>query len=264
MLPHKNVLVVYTIPRANEQKLSIDSVKNILKEQGIDFTLANRDELSTQQFLGRDLIIAVGGDGTFLRAAQFIDKQLIFGLNADSNNKEGFFMGCTRKDFAEKLKKIINRKFRVRKLPRLEAYINKKRIGTLALNEFFIGPRKSYHASKYVIKVRKIKERHKSSGVIVSTPSGSYAWTKACHGKKMPLNSKDFQFVIREPYEGKVFKNYKLKQSILKSNESITIISEMLDGILVADSVSKEFSLKEHDEVRIRKSNNFLKAIWLK
>ena len=260
----KNILVVYTIPRTNEQKLSLDAIKKALKKLGINFTLANRDELRKRRFENRDLILAVGGDGTFLRAAQFIDKQPIFGVNADPNNKEGFFMGCTRKNFEAKLAKIISGNFRIKKLSRLEASVNGNKIATLALNEFFIGPRKSYHAAKYTIQVRNIKERHKSSGILVSTPSGSYAWTRACNGKVIPLNSKNFQLVIREPYEGKVFKNYRLRQRILKNSEKVTIISEMLDGILIADSVSKEYELKEHDKAEIRLSKNFLNAIWLK
>ena len=162
-----NILIVYTSPRTKEQKSTLRVVKKTLRKYNINFKLANRDRLNKIQFKNTDLVIAVGGDGTFLRAAHFVESQLLFGVNADVKNKEGFLMKSNKKDFENKFKKIIRNEFKIRKLPRLEAYINNKKIGTLALNEFFVGARKSYHAAKYTIQVNHKKERQKSSGILV-------------------------------------------------------------------------------------------------
>ena len=257
-----NILIVYTKPLTKEQKSTLKIVKSILKKYMLKYALANRDKLNKNQFKDRDLIIAVGGDGTFLRTAHFIDKQLLLGVNADVKNKEGFFMKSDKKDFEKKLKKIIKGNFKIKKLPRLEAYINNKKIETLAINEFFIGSRKAYHAAKYVLRIGNKKERQKSSGILVATPTGSYAWANSCCNKTLPLNSKDCQFIVREPYEAKVFKNYKLKYGVLKKNQKVVIISEMLDGILVADSVSKEYSLKNGSKAIVKLSNSYINVIW--
>ena len=214
-----NILVVYTIPRTKEQKSTLDLVKNTLESHKLNYKLANRDNLSKNQFKNINLAIAVGGDGTFLRAAQFIGNQLLFGVNSDAANKEGFFMRSYKRDFERKLKKIMKGGFKIKKLPRLEAYINNKRIETLALNEFFIGARKSYHAAKYFIQIGSKKERQKSSGILATTPAGSNAWAKSCCKKTLPLSSKNYQFVVREPYKGRVFKNYKLSYGILKKSQ---------------------------------------------
>lgn len=258
----KNVLVAYTIPKTKEQKSSLSAVERALKKYNIACRLVNRDNLSRSLFRNTDLVVAVGGDGTFLRAAHFIGNQLLLGVNSDAKNKEGFFMKSDKNNFGVKLKKIINNDAEIRKLMRLEAWINGRRIGTLALNEYFIGSRKSYHAAKYTIKVNEKKERHKSSGILVTTPVGSHAWAKSCCSKPLPLNSKKFQFVVREPYEGKVFKNYKLKYRLLGRHQKITIISEMLDGILMADSVGKEFKFKNGSKAMIKLSDDYLNAIW--
>lgn len=257
-----NVLVVYTTPRSREQRLSLETVKKILKRLSINFKLANRDRLSKKQFNNIDLVIAVGGDGTFLRAAQFVERQLMFGVNADVKNKEGFFMKSNKKNFEKKLKNVINGKARIRKLPRLEAYLDNKKIDALALNEFFIGPRKSYHAAKYVIQIDGRKERQKSSGILVTTPTGSYAWAKSCSGRILPLESSSFQFVVREPYEGNVFKKYKFKYGTLNRNKKITVFSEMLDGILIADSVNREYGLKEGSRAAIKLSKKSVNVVW--
>ncbi len=264
----KNVLIVYTNPSTSEhteeQEATLSKVKNTLKRYNFDFRLVDREHLGKEKFGGMGLVIAVGGDGTFLRASQFVGKQLIFGVNADIKNKEGFFMQTHKKNFESKFRRITKNNFRVRQFPRLESYVDGKKIETIALNEFFIGPRKSYHAAKYVISIDGKKERQKSSGVLVATAAGSWAWAKACHNKPLPLDSKKFQFVVREPYEGKVFKDYRLKYGILGKNQKVTVISHMLDGIVVADSVGKEFNVKYGHKAVVKladKSKN-LRVVW--
>lgn len=257
-----NILVVYTSPLTKEQKSTLKAVKEILKKFKINYKLVNRKKLRKSQFQNKDLIIAVGGDGTFLRAAQFIANQLLLGVNADTKTKEGFFMKADKNDFEKRLIRIINGKIKAKKLPRLEAYINNKKIKTVALNEFFIGTRKSYHAAKYAIQIDGKRERQKSSGILITTPTGSYAWAKSCCNKTLPLNSKNYQFVIREPYERAVFKNYKLKYGVLNKNKKVKIISEMLDGILIADSVSREYSFKNGRKATVKLSNSYLNAVW--
>lgn len=257
-----NILIVYTLPTTQGQKSTLKIVYHILKKYKINYKFANRDRLNKTQFQNKDLIIAVGGDGTFLRAAHFIDKQIMFGVNSDIKHKEGFFMKADKNDFEIKLKQIMKNKIKIRKLLRLESYINNKKIETLALNEFFIGARKSYHAAKYVVQIDGKKERQKSSGILITTPTGSYAWAKSCCNKTLPLNSKNYQLVVREPYEGRVFKNYRFKCAILNKNQKITIASEMLDGILIADSVSREYNLKNGKKALIKLSNNHLNAVW--
>lgn len=258
----KNAIVVYTKPTTREYKSALGVVERALKKYKICHIGVNRDKLGAHQFKNSDLIIAVGGDGTFLRASHFAKGHIMLGVNADVKNKEGFFMKADKRDFEKKLVKIINGGIKIRRLPRLEASINGKRIGTLALNEFFIGPRKSYHAAKYTVQAGGKKERQKSSGILVTTPTGSYAWAKSCCGKTLPIGSRSYQFVVREPYEGKVFKNYRLKYGVLGRNREIIIFSQMLDGILVADSVSREYSFKNGSKAKIRLSNSYLNVVW--
>src|SRR3989338_4688240 len=118
-----NAIVVYTIPRTKEQTLCLDAIVKILHKHKIKMLLADREKLKKTQFSGKDITIAVGGDGTFLRAAQFIEKIPILGVNAEPLDKEGFFMKSDKTDFEEKLLRIINDYFKIRYLSRLEARI---------------------------------------------------------------------------------------------------------------------------------------------
>ena len=264
----EKILISYTNPSTSEnikeQEATLSIVKRTLKKYGINFRLADRDHLGKEQFDGVDLVIAVGGDGTFLRASQFISKQPIFGVNADVKNKEGFFMQTNKRNFELNFRRVIKNNFKIRQFPRLEAYVDGRKIESLALNEFFIGPRKSYHAAKYVIIAGGKKEMQKSSGILVTTAAGSHAWAKACLNKTLPLESDKFQFVVREPYEGKIFKGYNLKHGVLSKNQKVEVISHMLDGVVVADSVGREFNVKygHRAVIRIADKKNNLKILW--
>ena len=135
----KNILVVYTKPKNVMEKQTLQVVETTLKKYNINYTISKRERLNEKLFQNKELVIAVGGDGTFLRASHFIfDKTPILGVNSDPKCKEGFFMVATRKDFNRKFSKIANNEFKIKKLNRLEAYLNNKKIPELALNEFYI------------------------------------------------------------------------------------------------------------------------------
>jgi NAD+ kinase len=259
----KNILVVYAKPETREDRLTINKVKRVLSKLKIEYNFIERSKLKKDYFKNKDLIITVGGDGTFLKTSHFIkNKYLIFGVNSDVRMKEGFFLVADRKDFEIKINRIIKDKFKIKKLARLEAFINNKKIPELALNEFYIGSDKEYIASRYYIIINGKKERHKSSGILVATPAGSYAWIKSCGGKKIRLTAKKFEYVVREPYEGGLSGKYKLKRGVLKKDKTVTIISDMKKGLLVVDSLGKEYFFNKKDKIKINLSDKDLNAVF--
>ena len=256
-----NILVVYTKPVNKEQKSTLEVVKRVLIKYKINYNLVNREKLSQKLFQNKDLVIAVGGDGTFLRASHFIfDKTLVFGVNSDPKYKEGFFMVADRKDFDKKFRRIMNNNFKIKKIQRLEAYISNKKISELALNEFYIASEKQHHTARYFLNLRSRKERQKSSGVLIATPAGSNAWIKSAGGKILPLNSNKFEYLVREPYCGRVAAKCSLVNGILNKNEKIEVIFESSKGVLIADSLSKEHKFGAGQKVMVKISK---KPLWI-
>lgn len=250
-----NVLVIYI----KENNGTLARVRAILKKYNINYKAIERGKLRSNDFKKKDLVIVIGGDGTFLKAALFVkDKTAVLGINSNKAKKEGFFMKANKKDFEKKLKKIIKNKYKLIKLTRLQARINNKLIKDLALNEFYVGCNKPYDVFRYKIKVNNKEELQKSSGVLISTASGSGAWLKSAGGKKMDLKSKNIQFIVREPYHGTITCNYSLLKGMTKE---ITIIPEIKDCIIIADSTGKEYALKKIDKVKILVSNKPLNFI---
>ncbi len=252
-----NILLVYM--QKNHGALA--KIKSVLDKYNINYKEVIREKIKTSDYNKKDLVIVVGGDGTFLRAALALKNHVPFlGVNAKHNKKEGFFMITNKINFESNLKKIINSKYKIIKLTRLQAKINNKVINDLALNEFYIGCKKPYDVFRYWLKINSKKELQKSSGVLVSTAAGSSAWHKSAGGKKIHPHSKDIQFVVREPYHGNIICNYKLLKGTVKNE--ITIIPEIKDCIIVADSTSKEYRLKKYCKVRISASDKPLKFVY--
>ena len=258
----KNALVVYATPTSSEQKKTISLVKGVLKKCKIRHTIAHRDKLGKKSFEDRDLAIAVGGDGTFLKAAHFIfDKTHVFGVNSDPESKEWFFMAASRKDFEKKFKRILNGNYKLKKLSRLEAYISGKKVPELALNEFYISREKEYRTARYYIAIDRMKERQKSSGVIISTAAGSHAWMKSAGGKTLPIESNKFEYLVREPYCGRISSKCSLVNGILGKNDKLEIEFELGNGILIADSLSMEHNFRAGQKIIVRISEKPLYSV---
>jgi NAD+ kinase len=63
----------------------VESLLSILRSNNVSFSCINRVELDRQHLADVDLMIAVGGDGTVLSAAHFLDHGTIplLGINSD-------------------------------------------------------------------------------------------------------------------------------------------------------------------------------------
>ncbi|CAD6241600.1 GSCOCG00009300001-RA-CDS [Cotesia congregata] len=141
-----------------EMKL-VDTLK---KKNNINYQITDRFTIKKADFDWADLVIAIGGDGTFLLGANFImdNKKPILGINSDPDSSEGYLI---------KELESGGRKFHQRKLP------------WLALNEVFIGEALSAKTSLLEIRMDDEENYHKfkSSGICISTGTGSSSWYKA-------------------------------------------------------------------------------------
>jgi NAD kinase len=209
--------------------------------------MVDRECLSEKCYAKKDAILVIGGDGTFLRTSHLNKYLPMIGINPNPEKKEGFFMQLDRYDYKKKLP-ILIRKLRHINYFRLKVSINGKMIPERSLNELYIGTKKPYELFNYDIIVGKKREFQRSSGIIIGTPAGSHAWIKSAGGKKMKLDETRFQYVIREPYEGKLTGRFNLKKGMI--SDMVTIIPKN-PSILVVDSVSREYNLDEGDTVLI-------------
>jgi len=248
----KNILIIYK----DEKCECTEFIKKTLKEYKYKSKIKMRDNIVNSDFLKEQLIITIGGDGTALKVAQYIkNNSLLLVVKDNSLLSEGYLSRTSMKNFKDSFEKILKNKFKVRKLPRLEAYINGKLIDNYAINEISISRIKPYQTLMYDLN----KNIERATGIIVSTPLGSTGWNLSAGGKKLNLNDKRIQFIIREPYRGRIYKVEKRK-GFLKDNKEFKV-KIITNGVLSFDSTNNDFNINNNDEIIIKKSNKTLNYI---
>lgn len=247
----RNVLVVHKIGFTDKEKKAYNTILEILKKKGIFFRVISLLEVHASVLHDRDLVIVIGGDGTFLKTTHAATAVPFLCINANPEKTEGFFSRTTATTAEKKLAKIRAGKIKPKTLWRLQAAINGRLIEP-CMNEYYIGEQKPYHVSRYVFQCDGICEIQKSSGLLVCTAAGSSAWCRSAGGKVLALDKKEFQAVVREPYIGRLAKT-KIKKKIFKNAVvSITALSEGI--VVVADAVGKEHSVPRNSTVVIKQS----------
>ena len=70
--------------RYNAHKKCVDSVTEVLKKSSANYVVIGREDLHRDSVVDKDLVIAVGGDGTILNTSSFIDDTIpVLGVNSD-------------------------------------------------------------------------------------------------------------------------------------------------------------------------------------
>ena len=246
------VLVVYSEKESIGHNSCLDGLKEVIPQaKFIHISDLDSENLSV------DLVIAVGGDGTFIRVSHFLDGQRILGINSEPDFSEGALcsIDCTE---LEKVKEIIAGNFKVRKRNRVQVRINGELIEKKALNEVYFGSRNQFHTSRYVLKMGERYEEQRSSGVLAVTALGSGAWYKSAGGEK--FEGEGLRYIVREPYVSRVFDSDLLGGRI---NSEMKLISKMhYDAVVSIDSNSIH-PIKFNDEVLVEASPNFLNVVEL-
>jgi NAD kinase len=260
-----NIYVVYYKPSDKEEELSLKTVLTTLDKLNVKYKAIERKFCYKGEFKGAKLIIVVGGDGTFLRVSHYVKDAPLFGVNSHCGKKEGFFMHCTRSNFEKKINKLL-KGFKTKKLLRLDVLINGKSHSYPALNDIFFGHNNVYKLSRFDLTIKKekkvgVKEHQKCSGLITSTPAGSYAWAVSAGGKTLPLASTKWQYLVREQYEWRLHK-HKFNKGLLNKDDILRINVLRDDYIIAIDSL-EEIKLKEGDVVTIKPSKKYLNYVDL-
>lgn len=255
----KKILVVYSDKKTKNHLETVEKVRKILKNKGTNFVFVKFDDLRENDFDDVDMVISLGGDGTFVRAGNFVKNQLIFGINSDPETSEGALVSLFSND-VEKLNDIIDGKYKTMIRERARVVLNEKEIRELVVNAVFVGAASQFHCSRYVVDFKGHKEEHRSSGILVSTGSGSTGWFKSAGGEIFKHDEKKLKFIIREPYNGDRLYRPELVSGEIADGESIEIISTRDYGGVVAvdDSV---YEVKKGDSIKVSLSDFPLRVV---
>ncbi|HSC66091.1 MAG TPA: NAD(+) kinase [Cellvibrio sp.] len=144
--------------------------------------VASAQQIMDMEALGQvcDLVIVVGGDGSLLRGARALAKYKVplLGVN---RGRLGFLTDITPEDIEDKVDEVLSGKFKSehRFLLDMEVKRQGQVIATAdALNDVVLHPGQFIHMLQFEISVDGVfVTSQRSDGVIVSTPTGSTAYS---------------------------------------------------------------------------------------
>ncbi|MBU1918241.1 NAD(+)/NADH kinase [bacterium] len=238
---------------------SLKVIKEVLNNSGIKYRMSTRSH--STNFKGFDLVITIGGDGTFLRATHYIKDQLILGINSVPTQSVGAHCSIHYDAFAEKLQEIISGKYKIRELPRMRIKINRKTLPIEPINDLLFTNYSPAATSRYIISHGTHMEEHKSSGIWISTAIGSSAAVHATGGHIQKISDKRLQYIVREPYVAPHDKPYKVIHGYFKGQEQLKIMSKMLKARIFLDGPTAYFNIDYGDAVTIARSQKVVRVV---
>ena len=185
-----DILVVFKKNFESIHDKSLETIKQILhsvqEKKEIRIDIRAREQVRRADFIGRDLVIVLGGDGTLTSISHNIDANTpVMGVNSHprSNDPEGsygFYMDCDIDTFEDDIHVALSGNAIINDVPRLQAVIDTtsgNRFTTdPAMNDLLIANTHQYAPSKYHLRRGENKCRQQSSGLLFSTWLGQGAW----------------------------------------------------------------------------------------
>jgi len=208
-----------------------------------------------------DLLLVFGGDGTMLRVARDVagSHTPILGVKVGGL---GFLTTVQAYQLAPALKQLWAGEFLIESRPLIQAAgkAQAKTIAELALNDFVI----SRGATSRLIEVAVTVDaeeltRYRCDGLIISSPTGSTAYSLAAGGAVV---SPDSEVLTITPICPHTLSN----RSVIVPMDSVvqvTVLNERVDTILTADG-QVQIPLNAGDFVQIRKSKFAVRLVRLR
>lgn len=207
-----------------------------------------------------DLLISIGGDGTFLKSARLSCEKPIIGVNTGTL---GYLTEITPDDLENVLKEILNGNYYIEERMMLEGEIIKNNGEIVeipkALNEIGISKNVFGVVRFDVLVNEKLINSYTADGILVCTPTGSTAYNLSCGG---PIVDPTAEIITLTP----IAPHSIINRSIVLSNTSVVdiIISELRENttsyVLYDGHPIEVFS---GDTIRIKKSDKITKIIKL-
>jgi NAD+ kinase len=207
-----------------------------------------------------DFFISIGGDGTFLETVSFVrDKNIpIAGINS---GRLGFLATISKENIDEAIDDLLNNNFEIEKRTLIELKSKGKLFKDFnyALNEFTI--QKTYSSSMIKIDVKVDDEylnSYWSDGLIISTPTGSTAYSLSAGGPIVVPNSKNLIITPISPH------NLTARPLILSDDKQLSVTVSGRSNIFLASLDYKSEPFDKSLELKIKRANFSISVIKFK
>lgn len=156
---------------------------------------------------GSDLVVVVGGDGTFLAASHSAGEVPMLGVNSDTESSRGFFCGADGQTFQQRMGEFADGTAMRAKIQRMEVSVDGSVKSRRVLNEALICHPHPAATSRFSISFGTEEtssgwEANMSSGAWIGPPAGTTGAIRSAGGDVLPLEAELLEFVSRETIIG--------------------------------------------------------------
>jgi NAD+ kinase len=207
-----------------------------------------------------DVVLVFGGDGTMLKVARDLAgaRTPILGINIGGL---GFLTAVSSSQLPRALRSLWAGKFTLETRPLLEATatVKGRRLRALAFNDVVVSRGELPRLVSLEVAVDgEVLTRYRCDGLILSSPTGSTAYSLAAGGAIVSPGAEVFTLTPICPH---TLSNRSVIVS-LRSKVTVRVVSERLDAILAADGQTLS-RLHEGDAVMIRRSKQSVRLVRL-
>ena len=212
-----------------------------------------------QDICKADIVLSIGGDGTFLETSKITDKPII-GVNTGTL---GYLTEVNPDNLKSSLIDILNGNYHIENRMMLEGKVIKQNGDEIripeALNEIAISKNINGVVRFDVLVNEKLINSYTADGILVCTPTGSTAYNLSCGG---PIVDPTAEILTLTP----IAPHTVINRSIVLSNESvvkikITELRNRTSAYVLRDGI--EIEIESGDVVEIKKSDRTTKIIKL-
>ena len=229
------------------------------KEQVIEISEKLKIDIS-DNIDDADIVISIGGDGTFLKSARKSGGKPILGINTGTL---GFLTEVSPENIEKTLQKIKHGNYEIENRMMVEGEIIKKTGEVIkipeSLNEIAIS-KNVFGVVRFDAAVNgKVINSYTADGILICTPTGSTAYNLSCGG---PIVDPTANIITLTPIAPHTI----LNRSVILSDDStveikITELREYTHSHVLYDG--KSIEVFSGDTVRIKKSDKITKIIKL-
>ncbi len=250
LLSLKNISIVFN-DDVKESLTLANYTKDILKSRGFDSRVVSSSDFDSDA----SFVITIGGDGTLLKAARLYAPQgtPILGINL---GRLGFLAQANPEEIEISVDKLLANEFTIQKRMMLSSFEDR----VLALNDIVIKGDSFSRTSKLFLSINdKVVCDYLADGIIISTPTGSTAYTLSAGG---PVVAPDLQAVVIVPICPHTLTARPL---VIPADEKIAITScKTCNRLKMSADGQDTIDISPDDKILIRKSSINAKLVVLK
>lgn len=209
-------------------------------------TFTTHDDLKKQR---PDYLISLGGDGTMLETVDLVRDTGIPVLGVNTG-RLGFLASVYKEDFTSAIDKLIHKKFTLdaRTLLQLQSPKNLFELN-VALNECTLLKKDTSTMMSIDVEINGVfLNSYWADGLIISTPTGSTAYSLSCGGPLLVPTSESFILTPVAPH------NLNVRPVVICSSSEISLKIKGRDKQNLISLDSRLANLQTEEEVKLKKA----------